>query len=223
MLRAGSGKAQKVVVRTLAVLVCCLLPPPAIAADWLVLLVDRSNSIDREELRLQREAYIRLLNDERVVAALQNTQVAIVEFDTRAQVVAHWNSAQGAAARYSRLSPDGLRGQTAIGNAVDRALQLLAGKQGRMIIDISGDGRENRDERLLVKARRKATERAVTINGLVMTDEEGPELTDYFHREVATGFVLPVERREDFYEALRAKLFLEIAGTAPPETQKVLR
>ncbi len=223
MARAGFGTAHRMILRILAILGFCLLSHPAAATDWLVLLVDRSNSIDSEELRLQREAYIRLLSDNAMVAALQNTQVAIVEFDTRAQVVAHWNSAQAAAVRYSRLAPDGLRGQTAIGNAVDRALQLLAGKQGRMIIDISGDGRENRDEQLLVRSRRKASERAITINGLVITDEEGPALVDYFDREVATGFVMSVERREDFFDALRAKLFLEISGAAPRETQKVRR
>ncbi len=189
---------------------------PAQATDWLVLLVDRSNSIDPEELRLQREAYIRLLTDEAVVRALSDTQVAIVEFDSRTELVTGWTNAQGAAYRYSRKSPDGLRGQTGIGYAVQLALGLLADKPGRKVIDISGDGVENVDRRLLTKVRRKAAEREIEINGLAIDNDPEVDVSDYYLQNVATGFVLPVERREDFYEALRNKLFLEVVGREPP-------
>lgn len=201
---------------TLAALCLVLAAGSAAAADWLVLLVDRSNSIDPEELRLQREAYIRLLNDEAVVQALSDTRVAIVEFDSRTELVTGWTSAQGAALRYSRKSPDGLRGQTGIGHAVERALALLAGKRGRMVIDISGDGVENVDRRLLTKVRRKASEREIEINGLAIDNDPEIDISDYYLQNVATGFVLPVERREDFYEALRNKLFLEVVGREAP-------
>ena len=213
------AKLRECAVGALALLLACLTPAPAAATDWLVLLVDRSNSIDPEELRLQREAYIRLLTDEAVVRALSDTQVAIVEFDSRTELVTGWTSAQGAAQRYSRRSPDGLRGQTGIGHAVELALGLLAGKQGRKVIDISGDGMENVDRRLLTKVRRKAAERAIEINGLAIDNDPEVDISDYYLQHVATGFVLPVERREDFYEALRNKLFLEMVGReAPPES-----
>ena len=125
------AEARKCIFGACALVLACLAPVPAAATDWLVLLVDRSNSIDPEELRLQRQAYIRLLTDEAVGRALNDTQVAIVEFDSRTELVTGWTSAQGAAQCYSRRSPDGLRGQTGIGHAVELALTLLAGKQGR--------------------------------------------------------------------------------------------
>ncbi len=216
---ARRGRAFRRSIARLAVLCLALAPAPAAAADWLVLLVDRSNSIDPEELRLQREAYIRLLTDEAVVQALSDTRVAIVEFDSRTELVTGWTNAQGAAQRYSRKSPDGLRGQTGIGYAVQLALGLLAGKQGRKVIDISGDGVENVDRRLLTKVRRKAAERDIEINGLAIDNDPEVDISDYYLQHVATGFVLPVERREDFYEALRNKLFLEVVGReAPPES-----
>ncbi|MCG8593261.1 MAG: DUF1194 domain-containing protein [Kiloniellales bacterium] len=72
MIRSGSAsswansraEARKCIFGACALLLACLAPVPAAATDWLVLLVDRSNSIDPEELRLQRQAYIRLLTDE---------------------------------------------------------------------------------------------------------------------------------------------------------------
>lgn len=206
-------------VALLAILWLSFAAGPAQATDWLVLLVDRSNSIDPEELRLQREAYIRLLTDDAVVRALSDTRVAIVEFDSRTELVTGWTNAQGAAYRYSRKSPDGLRGQTGIGYAVQLALGLLAGKPGRKVIDISGDGVENVDRRLLTKVRRKAAEREIEINGLAIDNDPEVDISDYYLQNVATGFVLPVERREDFYEALRNKLFLEVVGReAPPDS-----
>ena len=220
VIRAGCGKVQGCVIGVFALWLLCLAPLPAKAADWLVLLVDRSNSIDDTELRLQREAYIRLLTDEAIVQALQNTRVAIVEFDTRAEVVAGWSNALGAARSYSRMSPDGLRGQTAIGAALAQALALLVGKEGRRIIDVSGDGRENVDQRLLAKMRRRAAERSIVINGLAIEGEKEGDLRTYYDRNVATGFVLPVQEREDFYQALRSKLFLEIAESSPLGIQK---
>ena len=210
---------SKAARRHLAALFCLGLAfaaGPAAATDWLVLLVDRSNSIDPEELRLQRQAYIRLLTDEAVVRALSDTQVAIVEFDSRTELVTGWTSAQGAAQRYSRRSPDGLRGQTGIGYAVELALGLLAGKQGRKVIDISGDGMENVDRRLLNKVRRKAAEREIEINGLAIDNDPEVDISGYYLQHVATGFVLPVTRGEDFYEALRNKLFLEMVGQEAP-------
>ena len=97
------------------------LNQPCAALDWLVLAVDRSKSIDEHELALQRSAYIRLLSDADVVHALEGAKVAIVEFDTRAQIVVDWTDPAAAAIAYRRKPPDGLRGQTGIGGALTTA------------------------------------------------------------------------------------------------------
>ena len=79
---------------------------PTVAQKWLVLLVDRSNSIDDRELALQRDAYVRLLSDAAVIQALADTQVAIVEFDTRPEIVVDWTDPASAARAYGQKPRD---------------------------------------------------------------------------------------------------------------------
>jgi hypothetical protein len=187
--------------------------PPCAALDWLVLVVDRSKSIDDHELALQRRAYIRLLSDPSVVSALGDARIAIVEFDTRPEIVVGWTDAAGAARAYRAKAPDGLRGQTGIGGALSTALALLTGKSGRLVIDISGDGKENVDNGLLSDMRAAADEQSIEINGLAILNGDTPEIDRYYVQEVVNGFVVPVERADDFERALKRKLFYEVAGT----------
>ncbi len=191
------------------------LSQPAAAVDWLVLVVDRSKSIDEPELALQRNAYIRLLSDDKVIQALGAAKVAIVEFDTRPEIVVDWSDPAAAALAYRRKSPDGPRGQTGIGGALTTALALLAGKSGRLVIDVSGDGRDNVDHTLLAEARAAATSRAIEVNGLAIVTHKTPEIDRYYSTNVANGFVLSVEQQGDFQDALMRKLFYEVAGRRP--------
>jgi hypothetical protein len=185
---------------------------PCAAIDWLVLVVDRSKSIDDRELTLQRNAYARLLSEASVISALDGAHVAIVEFDTRSEIVVDWTDPESAARRYRQKGPDGLRGQTGIGGALTTALALLIGKSGRLVIDVSGDGKENVDAALLSAMRAAADERAVEINGLAIMTPDTPEIDRYYSQQVVNGFVLPVEKTDDFQSALKRKLFYEIAG-----------
>jgi hypothetical protein len=191
------------------------LSQPCVAVDWLVLVVDRSRSIDERELALQRNAYIHLLSDADVVHALGPAKVAIVEFDSRAEIVVDWTDPATAALAYGRKTPDGLRGQTGIGAALVTALALLAGKSGRLVIDISGDGRDNVDHALLAEARAAATSRAVEVNGLAIVTRDTPEIDRYYSQDVVNNFVLSVEQQGDFLDALKRKLFYEVAGRQP--------
>jgi Protein of unknown function (DUF1194) len=196
-------------------LLCAGVASPCLAVDWLVLVVDRSKSIDDRELALQRNAYVRLLSDAAVIEALGPAKVAIVEFDTRSEIVVDWAAPAAAALAYRRKPPDGLRGQTGIGGALTTALALLAGKSGRLVVDVSGDGRENVDHALLSAARAAATAQAVEVNGLAIMTREVPEIDRYYSGNVVNGFVLSVEQREDFLNALKRKLFYEVANERP--------
>jgi hypothetical protein len=191
------------------------LGQPCAAVDWLVLVVDRSQSIDERELALQRNAYIRLLSDIDVIHALGPAKVAIVEFDTRPEIVVDWTDPAAAALAYRHKAPDGVRGQTGIGGALTTALALLVGKSGRMVIDVSGDGRDNVDHDLLARARAAATSQAVEVNGLAIMTRETPEIDRYYSSDVVNGFVLSVEQQGDFLNALKRKLFYEVAGERP--------
>ena len=192
-------------------------PPPCLAVDWLVLVVDRSNSIDDRELALQRNAYVRLLSDaQRDRGARAGAQVAIVEFDSRSEIVVDWTDPAAAALAYRRKSPDGLRGQTGIGSALTTALALLVGKSGRLVVDVSGDGRENVDHALLAQARAAATAQAIEINGLaIMTPRDARDRPLLQRRAWSTASSSPVEQRDDFLAALKRKLFYEVAGEPP--------
>jgi hypothetical protein len=198
-----------------ALVLATVAAPPAWGLDWLVLVVDRSTSVDRRELALQRETYARLLSDPGVVEALKGTQVAIVEFDTSPEIMVEWTDPQSAARAYRRPRSDPFRGLTGIGKALTTALALLVGKNGRLVIDVSGDGPENVDPSLLAAARAAASAQAIEINGLAIVNEERPRIDDYYRANVVNGFVLRLDRREDFLDALKRKLFYEIAGTRP--------
>ena len=60
-----------------------------------------------------------------------------------------------------------------------------------------------------------ASVQSIEINGLAIVSEEAPEIVDYYRASVVNGFVLRLDRREDFLDALKRKLFYEIAGTRP--------
>jgi Protein of unknown function (DUF1194) len=218
--RRLGGSALDVTRRLTAPLLSALVlsaacAQPGWSLDWLVLVVDRSTSIDGRELTLQRDAYVRLLSDPDVIEALAGAKVAIVEFDTSPEIMVAWTDPQSAARAYLRARPARLRGLTGIGSALTKALALLVGKSGRLVIDVSGDGPENVDPALLAEARAAANAQAIEINGLAIVTEEAPEIDDYYRASVVNGFVLGVDRREDFLDALKRKLFYEVAGGRP--------
>ena len=93
---------RRFVLTLCGALALATMAAPARAVDWLVLVVDRSNSIDADELHLQRQAYVDVLNDGKIVRALKHTLIAIVEFDSTATIVVPWTTARDAAARPDR-------------------------------------------------------------------------------------------------------------------------
>ena len=135
----------------------------------------------------------------------------------------HRTSAGEAARRYARRPPD-LRGRTAIGAALDKAPGLLEGKQGRPVIDVSGDGPENRDVRLLRRtgakpdsAGAKPDSGGVPINGLAMLGPDEPDLARISPQD---RVVMAIEQQEDFFAALRRKLLMEMAVAETTEQPK---
>ena len=126
-----------------------------------------------------------------------------------------WTDPAAAALAYRRKPPDGLRGQTGIGGALTTALALLAGKSGRLVIDVSGDGRDNVDPGLLAEARAAATRQAIEVNGLAIMTHETPEIDRYYSDNVVNGFVLSVDQRDGFPERAQAQAVLRDRGRPP--------
>lgn len=197
------------------ILVACMLlvSNAAIAqpvTTWLVLVVDRSGSIDDDELRLQRGAYVEILRDPAMADAFASARIAIVEFDNTAEVAVDWSRAAEAANRYADYTPYAPRGGTAIGRGLQTALNLLVDKTGDRIIDVSGDGRDNRDQILLKDMRDTAIAADIEINGLIFEGRANDRVTRYYEDKVITGFTVTIANLADFADALRRKLRREL-------------
>lgn len=204
----------------------------------LILAVDISRSMDIEELRLQRDGYVRALRDPDVIAAARGGlvgRIAVLYFEwagpNSRNVIGGWTlieDASGAETLAAALEAGPIR--AAVGTSISGALDWAAGEfdrnayEGlRRVIDISGDGPNNSGAGVEA-ARDAAVARGVTINGLpvMLKARDGPfslrELDVYYEDCVIGGplaFVLPLHEASKFAETIRRKLILEIAGLPP--------
>ena len=213
-----------------------LLATPARAAEevdlLLVLAVDASGSVSEERFRLQWQGYADAFRDRRLHAAIASgpsgcIAVAMFQWTGPAMQVPSisWTRLSDAAsalalARRIEAAPRLLfGGGTSISGAIDHAMRLLAAapfEAPRRVIDVSGDGANNRG-RPAWQARDAALAQGVTINGLPILAMEW-NLDDHYREQVIGGpgaFMIPVASFEEFPAAVLRKLVTEIAGTAP--------
>lgn len=213
--------------------------PPAVDAA-IVIAVDVSGSVDANEFAIQRDGYIAALRNPGLVAAIRAGRfgrVALAYFEWSGKVfpdsVAPWiivagpEDAEVLAAAIAALPSHSVPG-TAIGRALDVASALHDARPGapaRRIIDVSGDGPNNRGPEVAA-ARDRAVERDATINGLpllVRPSPSTPDLARYFEDCVIGGsdaFIVPAFGMADLAAAIRRKLVLEISGASPPARQQ---
>ncbi|MGH6862432.1 MAG: DUF1194 domain-containing protein, partial [Phyllobacterium sp.] len=117
--------------------------------------------------------------------------------------------------------------RTSISGAIDFSRGLFDGngfKGMRKVIDISGDGANN-NGRPVAEAREQAMAKGITINGLPLmtrgdyySDWAVRDLDVYYSNCVIGGpgaFMIPVNSWDQFPEAVRRKLVLELAGKTP--------
>jgi hypothetical protein len=110
-------------------------------------------------------------------------------------------------------------GGTSISGVIDYAVPLLRESQfqgTRRVIDISGDGSNNRG-RPAASARDDAVRAGIIINGLPILALE-PDLERYFADHVIGGpgaFVIAAESYETFADAILKKLIREMAAHEP--------
>jgi hypothetical protein len=195
----------------------------------LVLAVDASGSIDQRRFELQQQGYVAAFRDPRVLRAIQSgaTQgiaVTMVQWTGPAlQIqVLPWTlindatTAHAFAAAIATTPRQLFSGGTSISGAIDYAVPLLLESpfQGtRRVIDISGDGFNNRG-RSAASARDDAVRAGITINGLPILALE-PDLDRYFSDLVIGGpgaFVIAAKSYETFAEAILKKLIREMAA-----------
>ncbi len=197
----------------------------------LILAVDTSGSVNEARFQLQRSGYAAAFRAPRLVQAIAggaNQAIAVCMFQWTGPgmtaPVLDWTivSDAASAASVSAIVAGAPRrlfgGGTSIGAAIDFAMTLFPpGAAGtRRVIDVSGDGANNRG-RPAGDARDAAVDAGVVINGLPILGLE-EDLDGYYRREVIGGpgaFVLPAASYDDFAAAILQKLITEIAGLAP--------
>ena len=214
--------------------------PTAVPVDVeLVLAVDVSYSMDPEEQALQREGYIAGITSREFMQALRSGhhgKVAVTYFEWAGpydqKIVVPWRSIDGpeaadafvnelARAPYRRAS------RTSISGALSFAKPLFdgSGYRGfRRVVDVSGDGANNSGT-FVTLARDDVLAAGMTINGLPIMLKRPNAFTmdidnlDIYYEDCVIGgpgaFVVPIREREQFKEATRTKLVLEIAGRTP--------
>ena len=209
------------------------LGPPDVAAEpvdlELVLAIDASASVSREEFFLQVHGLAEAFRGPAVAGAIESlapdgVAIAVVQWSSPGQrrLALDWSAIRDAAgalafaARLDTMPRYFVAGATAIGSAIEFATLLFAESPfagRRRTIDVSGDGPSNEGV-LTVLARDRAGSAGITINGLAILNEE-PELDAYYLATVIAGadaFVMSAANYEDFAEAIRIKLVREIGG-----------
>jgi hypothetical protein len=117
--------------------------------------------------------------------------------------------------------------RTSISGAINFAMPLFEENPYRglrRVIDISGDG-PNNNGAPVVGARDAALEKGITINGLPIMVKEPSYSTmdiddlDLYYEDCVIGgpgsFMVSINDRDKFKEAIRTKLVLEVAGRTP--------
>ncbi|MCM2560955.1 DUF1194 domain-containing protein [Lutimaribacter sp. EGI FJ00015] len=227
--------------RLLALCLACLATPlpaqtPVEVDVELVLAVDVSRSMQPAELELQRRGYATALTSDAVLGAvgrglLGRVAITYVEWaGSRSQrVIVPWTlletaeDAEWIAAQILTQSGGAMR-RTSISGALELGAQSIDANefQGlRRVIDISGDGPNNAG-RAVDAARDRVLAQGITINGLPLMTRDAllarwgiPDLDAYYAACVIGGpgaFLIPVTRWEDFGDAVRRKLVMEIVG-----------
>jgi len=194
-----------------------------------VLAVDASASVDANEFRLQIGGIADAFRDEelaRAVASGPTGQIAVVLMlwaeHNRPKAFSRWALISDAASA-NRFAdeiegfPRRVEGSTGIGRALQAAIRALNNNSffaERLVIDLSGDGRETAPREftvLLPQARAIARANGVTVNGLAILSDE-PDLLDYSRSEVISGagsFAMAVDDFGGFADAIREKLLRE--------------
>jgi hypothetical protein len=206
----------------------------------IVIAADVSSSIDEHEAALQRQGFAAARRSPDVIGAIRSgaygkIAVAYVDWSSEPwnRLIVDWtvieNQASADAFAEALLAAPRTYGQgTAIGGAMRMAARMIEGNgfEGtRRVIDISGDGPNNRGS--LAAAREDTVKRGITINGLpIITGDYGTgdwggyyrQLDKYYESYVIGGtgaFSLPAHGFADFATAIKRKLILEISGATP--------
>jgi hypothetical protein len=207
----------------------------------LALAVDVSGSIDDQEALLQREGYIAAFRHPKIIEAIGGgflRRIAVSYYEWAGfghmKIIADWTVIHDTASAHAfaeqlTLEPPQTARRTAISDAITFGAGFLEtnGFDGtRRVLDISGDGPNNWGP-VVTAARDGAVARGITINGLPIMNGRPSRFgslpidnLDLYYQNCVIGgpgaFLVVAEDFTDFAQAILRKLYLEIAGRAPP-------
>lgn len=221
----------------------------------LVLAMDASGSISEQEYKLQLNGTADAFLDTNIQTAIQSgprgkIAVTIMLWSDAAFPKANsgWYVLDDVSSitafsnmiRTFNLTADNKMGSsgggTGIGAGVVEAIRLIRDNNiegERLVVDISGDGIETdfwftRKTIMMPDAKLLAQINNVTINGLPIITRDHPDLDDYYRKHVIFGsgsFLIKAKSFDDFAQAIRKKLFREIArpiGSLPPQNPRTM-
>lgn len=219
-----------------------LLIYPAVSAAFeevdleIVLLADASTSIDNKEILFQRQGYADALTSDQVLFAIQSgligkIAVTYVEWGSAdsQDVVVPWTIINDRASAEEfganlMARPRLAFGRNAIGSAITVAHAAIEAndlKGLRKVIDFSGDSAYSWGGVPPQLARKTALDSGIVINGLAILCRDcsgrpsNQNLEEAFANQIIGGpgsFVVTADGRDQFAEAVRRKLILEIAN-----------
>ncbi|HVY98526.1 MAG TPA: DUF1194 domain-containing protein [Dongiaceae bacterium] len=224
-------------------LVAAAVPSATRAADTavdleLILAVDVSRSMDPDEQKLQRGGYVAAITNPDLIAAIthgphKKIALSYVEWSgpELQNTVVDWRVIDGPAAAaafadaLARAPLQTYRGTSISGGLVFAKAHFDGSgfDAPRRVIDVSGDGPNNMGVPIEL-AREAVVSAGITINGLPIMIERSDFLSidnlDAYYQDCVIGgpgaFTIAVHSADQFEEAIRRKLVLEIAGRAPP-------
>jgi hypothetical protein len=217
----------------------------------LVVAVDVSNSVDEQRYRLQMEGIAQALEDPAVIQAIVGGArggilFSMITWADHPKVNLPWTriaSAEEARATATRVRTLPRQGGefTCMSRMMryvsDKIVPQIPAKAAKVVLDISGDGRDNCNEPEPIDAVRDELVRyGVTVNGLPIlegtdaepqtpgsvpaqsylpAEQKTPALEEWFRAHVKAGpgsFVLPANGYSDFGRAIRQKFVLEVSS-----------
>ena len=236
---------RKMLLMTTGAAVLGLAIPGSVLADTknqvtvdveLIIGVDVSQSMDIEELAVQREGYAQAIISKEFLQALTtgpNRKLAVTYFEWSApndqKIIVPWRLIDGpetadAVAREIMKTPVRMGSSTSISGAISFAMPLFDKdpyRGLRRVLDISGDGPNNTGAPV-TGARDAALKTGITINGLPIMVEKSSysvmniDNLDLYYEDCVIGgpgsFAVSIKHRNEFKEAIRTKLILEVAG-----------
>ncbi|GAU86545.1 DUF1194 domain-containing protein [Bosea sp. BIWAKO-01] len=202
----------------------------------LILAIDVSNSVDARRYRLQIDGIADALDAPSVQVAMlggprQAIAISVILWADRPSFPIPWvriatpADATALAGRVRRLARQG--GEfTCVAQMMrfvaDKITPQIPMRATRVVLDVSGDGRENcNPEAAPARLRDELVAIGLTINGLpILEGSEAETLARWYGENVVGGpgaFVLPAQGFEDFGRAFRQKFITEISAwpTAP--------